>query len=104
MKHAMSVLQLDLLPAIDKSTRLRTRTCYKTLNPEWNETLVYHGISVEELRRRTLRITVYDEDRFGQDFLGETRVPLRKLAIEPKRHFDIYLEKQMPVCLNSVTV
>lgn len=96
-------VKLDLLPVVDKATRLRTKTIYKTLNPVWNETVVYHGITIDDLKRKTIRLVVYDEDRVGQDFLGETRVPLRKLIAEPKRRFDVYLEKQAPVCMRRGT-
>lgn len=38
-----------------QSNKLRTKTLKNTLNPVWNETLVYHGISDEEMSRKTLR-------------------------------------------------
>ena len=38
-----------------QSTKLRTRTIPRTLNPEWDETLVYHGIMQDDMKRRTLR-------------------------------------------------
>ena len=55
------------------------------------------GITEEDRLRKTLLITVLDEDRFGSDFLGETRVPLKKLTSGREKNFRLYLEKQLPV-------
>lgn len=41
--------------AVPQSNKLRTKTLKNTLNPVWNETLVYHGITDEEMSRKTLR-------------------------------------------------
>lgn len=38
-----------------QSNKLRTKTLKNTLNPVWNETLVYHGITDDEMSRKTLR-------------------------------------------------
>lgn len=43
-----------LLPVL-QSNKLRTKTLKNTLNPVWNETLAYYGISDEEMSRKTLR-------------------------------------------------
>uniref|UniRef100_A0A3B4F3S4 C2 domain-containing protein n=1 Tax=Pundamilia nyererei TaxID=303518 RepID=A0A3B4F3S4_9CICH len=48
-------VKLHLLPGASKSNKLRTKTLKNTLNPVWNETLVYHGITDEEMSRKTLR-------------------------------------------------
>ncbi|XP_061553827.1 rabphilin-3A isoform X2 [Phycodurus eques] len=48
-------VKLHLLPGASKSNKLRTKTLKNTLNPTWNETLVYHGITDEEMSRKTLR-------------------------------------------------
>lgn len=40
---------------VPQSNKLRTKTLKNTLNPVWNETLVYYGISDEEMSRKTLR-------------------------------------------------
>ena len=44
------VVKLDLLPSVDKATRLRTKTVYKSLEPVWTETLTYYGITADDLR------------------------------------------------------
>ncbi len=41
--------------AVPQSNKLRTKTLKNTLNPVWNETLVYHGITDDEMSRKTLR-------------------------------------------------
>ncbi|XP_064612197.1 rabphilin-3A-like isoform X2 [Liolophura sinensis] len=90
-------VKLHLLPGASKSNKLRTKTIHKTLNPEWNETLTYYGITEEDMIKKTLRLSVLDEDAFGYDFIGETRVPLKRLKPHQTKHFNIYLEKQLPV-------
>jgi Ca2+-dependent lipid-binding protein len=62
-----------LIPGNTKATKLTSKTIEKTLNPEWNEEMIYYGIMEEERQKKTLRVTVLDRDRIGSDFLGETR-------------------------------
>ncbi|NXC39265.1 RP3A protein, partial [Penelope pileata] len=95
-----------------QSNKLRTKTLRNTRNPVWNETLVYHGITDEDMTRKTLRqveelghrvvqgmgISVCDEDKFGHnEFIGETRVSLKKLKANQKKNFNICLERVIPV-------
>ncbi len=40
---------------ISQSNKLKTKTIRTTLNPAWNETLVYHGITNEDMQKKTLR-------------------------------------------------
>ncbi|KAM9841626.1 rabphilin-3A [Aulostomus maculatus] len=91
-------VKLHLLPGASKSNKLRTKTLKNTLNPVWNETLVYHGITDEEMTRKTLRLSVSDEDTFGHnEFIGETRVALKKLKFDQKKNFNVCLERVIPV-------
>ncbi|GMS89922.1 hypothetical protein PENTCL1PPCAC_12097, partial [Pristionchus entomophagus] len=90
-------VKLHLIPGNIKATKLTSKTIEKTLNPEWNETLVYHGVTAEDKERKSLRITVLDRDRIGSDFLGETRVALKKLADNQTKKFNLYLEHAIPV-------
>lgn len=40
-----------------------------------------------------------DEDKFGHnEFIGETRVALKKLKPNQKKNFNICLERVIPVC------
>ncbi|XP_056592437.1 rabphilin-3A isoform X1 [Triplophysa dalaica] len=91
-------IKLHLLPGASKSNKLRTKTLHNTLNPLWNETLVYHGITNEDMQKKTLRLSVSDEDKFGHnEFIGETRVVLKKLKLNQKKTFNVCLERAVPV-------
>uniref|UniRef100_A0A8C8RW99 Rabphilin-3A n=1 Tax=Pelusios castaneus TaxID=367368 RepID=A0A8C8RW99_9SAUR len=91
-------VKLHLLPGASKSNKLRTKTLRNTRNPIWNETLVYHGITDEDMQRKTLRVSVCDEDKFGHnEFIGETRVSLKKLKPNQKKNFNICLERVIPM-------
>ncbi|CAD6190274.1 unnamed protein product [Caenorhabditis auriculariae] len=90
-------VKLHLLPGNNKATKLTSKTIEKTLNPEWNEELVYHGVTEEDKQKKTLRVTVLDRDRIGSDFLGETRIALRKLPVNQVKKFNLYLEHAIPV-------
>uniref|UniRef100_G1PQ97 Protein piccolo n=1 Tax=Myotis lucifugus TaxID=59463 RepID=G1PQ97_MYOLU len=55
----------------------RTKYVQKSLNPEWNQTVIYKSISMEQLKKKTLEVTVWDYDRFSSnDFLGEVLIDL----------------------------
>ncbi|XP_069766288.1 double C2-like domain-containing protein beta [Narcine bancroftii] len=91
-------VKLHLLPGASKANKLRTKTLRNTLNPVWNETLTYYGITDEDMVRKTLRISVCDEDKFRHnEFIGETRIPLKRLKPNQTKNFNICLEKQLPI-------
>ncbi|CAN0366371.1 unnamed protein product [Lampetra planeri] len=90
-------VKLHLLPGASKANKLRTKTLRNTLHPVWNETLTYHGITDDDMLRKTLRVSVCDEDKFGHnEFIGETRIPLKKLKANQAKNFNICLERQLP--------
>ncbi|XP_049907980.1 rabphilin-3A-like isoform X2 [Epinephelus moara] len=90
-------IKLHLLPGASKSNKLRTKTLRNTRNPTWNETLTYHGLTDEDMQRKTLRLSVCDEDKFGHnEFIGETRVALKKLKMNTKKNFNVCLERVIP--------
>ncbi|XP_034452783.1 rabphilin-3A-like [Hippoglossus hippoglossus] len=90
-------VKLHLLPGASKSNKLRTKTLRNTRNPAWNETLTYHGLTDEDMQRKTLRLSVCDEDKFGHnEFIGETRVALKKLKMNQKKNFNVCLERVIP--------
>ncbi|XP_059510962.1 rabphilin-3A-like isoform X5 [Stegostoma tigrinum] len=91
-------VKIHLLPGASKSNKLRTKTLRNTRNPVWNERLTYHGITEDDMQRKTLRISVLDEDKFGHnEFIGETRVSLKKLKPNQAKNFNICLERVVPV-------
>ncbi|XP_064415731.1 double C2-like domain-containing protein beta [Latimeria chalumnae] len=91
-------VKMHLLPGASKANKLRTKTLRNTLNPTWNETLTYYGITNEDMVRKTLRLCVCDEDKFGRnEFIGEIRIPLKKLIPNQTKNFNICLEKQLLV-------
>uniref|UniRef100_A0A3Q3N227 C2 domain-containing protein n=1 Tax=Labrus bergylta TaxID=56723 RepID=A0A3Q3N227_9LABR len=53
-------VKLHLLPGASKSNKLRTKTLRNTRNPAWNETLTYHGLTDEDMQRKTLRCCTSD--------------------------------------------
>ena len=38
-----------------KATKLRSHTIRRTLNPDFDETLVYNGISLDDMKTKTLK-------------------------------------------------
>ncbi|XP_064214519.1 rabphilin-3A isoform X1 [Tribolium castaneum] len=71
--------KLNILPNAKPSTRLRTKTVHKTRNPEFNENLTFYDISESDLSKKALHVLVVDDDKFGHDYMGETRIGLAKL-------------------------
>nr|XP_025130891.1 double C2-like domain-containing protein alpha isoform X1 [Bubalus bubalis] len=95
-------VKLHLLPGACKANKLKTKTQRNTLNPVWNEDLTYSGITVDDITHKVLRISVCDEDKLSHnEFIGEIRVPLRRLKPSQKKHFNICLERQVPVCVGQ---
>uniref|UniRef100_A0A0K0FXQ9 Rabphilin (inferred by orthology to a D. melanogaster protein) n=1 Tax=Strongyloides venezuelensis TaxID=75913 RepID=A0A0K0FXQ9_STRVS len=88
-------VKFHLIPGNIKATKLTSKTIEKTLNPNWDEELVYYGVTEKEKQIKTLRITVLDRDRIGSDFLGEVRVLLRKLQNGVTQKFNLYLDSAM---------
>lgn len=85
-------VKLHLIPGNVKATKLTSKTIEKTLNPEWQEEMIYYGVTEDDRLRKTLRLTILDRDRIGSDFLGQTRVPLKKLPLGVTKKFNLYLE------------
>ncbi|NWS82478.1 PCLO protein, partial [Toxostoma redivivum] len=65
----------------DAEYKRRTKYIQKSLNPEWNQTVIYKNISMEQLKKKTLEVTVWDYDRFSSnDFLGEVLIELSSIS------------------------
>uniref|UniRef100_A0A3B4GHW7 Double C2-like domain-containing protein alpha n=1 Tax=Pundamilia nyererei TaxID=303518 RepID=A0A3B4GHW7_9CICH len=91
-------VKLHLLPGACKANKLKTKTVRNTLNPMWNETLTYCGITEEDMYRKTLRVSVCDEDKLTHnEFIGESRVALRRVKPDQTKHFNICLEHPPPL-------
>ncbi|XP_037881195.1 synaptotagmin-like protein 4 isoform X1 [Glossina fuscipes] len=58
----------------------RTRTVHKTCNPAFNETLQFVGVESEELSNAMLYVAIYDEDKYGNDFLGAAKIALSSMS------------------------
>ena len=55
------------------SSRLRTHTIYKTLDPIWNKSFI---IPVQDIHS-VLQLTIYDEDNNkSSEFIGKVAIPL----------------------------
>lgn len=49
------------------------------------------------------RLSVSDEDKFGHnEFIGETRVALKKVKFNQKKNFNVCLERVIPVSPKTV--
>ncbi|KAM6951343.1 double C2-like domain-containing protein alpha [Aplochiton taeniatus] len=91
-------VKLHLLPGACKANKLKTKIVRNTLNPVWNETLTYLGITEEDMYRKTLRVSVCDEDKLTHnEFIGESRVALRRVKPDQPKHFNICLEHPPPL-------
>ncbi|XP_051959294.1 double C2-like domain-containing protein alpha [Xyrauchen texanus] len=97
-------VKLHLLPGACKANKLKTKTVRNTLNPVWNETLTYCGITVEDMYRKTLRVSVCDEDKLTHnEFIGESRVALRRVKPDHPKHYNICLEHPPPLSSPTAT-
>ena len=76
-------VKLYLLPDPIKATKVKTKIARKTLNPTYNETLVYPNFSEREVRRRKLQVTLWDHDYVGEnDFLGGVLIDLAEFELD----------------------
>jgi hypothetical protein len=64
------VLELD-------NARVRTETVYKTVEPEWDKSFTMKVKDIHSL----LEVTIFDEDKHRNEFLGRVVIPL--LSIQP---------------------
>ncbi|XP_072298847.1 double C2-like domain-containing protein alpha [Eucyclogobius newberryi] len=97
-------VKLHLLPGACKANKLKTRTIRNSLNPVWNERLTYTGITAEDLYRKTLRLTVCDEDKLTHnELIGESRVALKRVKPYHPKHYHTVLEHPPPLPSPSAT-
>lgn len=55
LSRALASSLFHFFPLPCQANKLRTKTLRNTLNPTWNETLTYYGITDEDMIRKTLR-------------------------------------------------
>lgn len=87
-------VKLHLVPGVAKATKLRSHTIRRTLNPDFDETLVYHGISSDDIKTKSLKFSVLDEDSVGADFLGEYRLKLSSLKADVRESYSVFLQNK----------
>ncbi|KAL0968324.1 hypothetical protein UPYG_G00265360 [Umbra pygmaea] len=69
--------QVMVVQNASAENRRRTKYVQRSLNPEWNQTVIYKNIHLEQLKKKTLEVTVWDYDRSSSnDFLGEVLIDL----------------------------
>ncbi|XP_058510055.1 double C2-like domain-containing protein alpha [Solea solea] len=91
-------VKLHLLPGACKANKLKTKTIRNCLNPVWSETLTYVGITEDDMHRKTLRLSVCDEDKLTHnELIGESRVPLKRMKPDQSKRFHTCLEHPPPV-------
>ncbi|XP_078021274.1 protein piccolo isoform X2 [Epinephelus lanceolatus] len=70
-------VKVYLLPGRGAENKRRSKHAGKSLNPEWNQTVIYKNIHLEQLRKKTLEVSVWDYDKgSSNDFLGEVLIDL----------------------------
>ncbi|XP_037551622.1 protein piccolo isoform X3 [Nematolebias whitei] len=70
-------VKVYLLPGRGAENKRKSKHAGKSLNPEWNQTVIYKNIHLEQLRKKTLEVTVWDYDKgSSNDFLGEVLIDL----------------------------
>ncbi|NWX01255.1 PCLO protein, partial [Caloenas nicobarica] len=80
-KQKISNVMFPPLFKFSAEYKRRTKYVQKSLNPEWNQTVIYKNISTEQLKKKTLEVTVWDYDRFSSnDFLGEVLIELSSVS------------------------
>ncbi|KAM3588321.1 uncharacterized protein V6R79_026262 [Siganus canaliculatus] len=69
--------QVMVVQNASAENKRRSKHAGKTLNPEWNQTVIYKNILLEQLRKKTLEVSVWDYDKgSSNDFLGEVLIDL----------------------------
>lgn len=76
-------VKLQLLP--EKKHKCKTRVVRKTLNPKYDETFTFYGITANQIPAITLHFVVLSFDRFSRDeIIGEVIYPLSDTDVEKK--------------------
>ncbi|XP_036813020.1 protein piccolo isoform X2 [Oncorhynchus mykiss] len=74
-------VKVYLLPGRGAENKRRSKQAGQSLNPEWNQTVIYKNIHLEQLRKKLLEVSVWDYDKCSSnDFLGEVLMDLSNTA------------------------
>ncbi|KAM4523026.1 protein piccolo isoform 2-T2 [Fundulus diaphanus] len=74
-------VKVYLLPGRGAENKRKSKHAGRSLNPEWNQTVIYKNIHLEQLRKKTLEVSVWDYDKgSSNDFLGEVLIDLSNTA------------------------
>ncbi|XP_032282600.1 synaptotagmin-like protein 5 isoform X1 [Halichoerus grypus] len=64
-----------LLPDDSKATKHKTLVIKKSVNPQWNHTFMFSGLSPQDVKNVCLELTVWDKEPFSSNiFLGGVRL------------------------------
>ncbi|XP_076861218.1 protein piccolo isoform X3 [Brachyhypopomus gauderio] len=73
--------QVMVVQNASAENKRRSKHAQKSLNPEWNQTVIYKNIHLEQLRKKTLEVSVWDYDKSSSNyFLGEVLIDLSNTA------------------------
>ena len=76
-KYDNTLYAYSWLCTLSSENKRRTKHISRTLNPEWHQKVTFQDVHHEEVKYKTLEITVWDYDRFkANDFLGEVVIDL----------------------------
>lgn len=81
----MFVFHSDEKRFSSQENKRRIKHVSKTLNPVWDQTVVYAHMHREEVQYKKLEITAWDFDRFkANDFLGQVTIDLKGMSFSQK--------------------
>lgn len=64
-----------LLPDDNKATKHKTVVVKKSVNPQWNHTFLFSGLSPQDINSVCLELTIWDKEAFSSNiFLGGVRL------------------------------
>ncbi|KAM6895735.1 protein piccolo [Xenentodon cancila] len=73
--------QVMVVQNASAENKRKSKHAGRSLNPEWNQTVIYKNIHLEQLRKKTLEVSVWDYDKgSSNEFLGEVLIDLSNTA------------------------
>ncbi|KAG0631154.1 hypothetical protein M758_1G231500 [Ceratodon purpureus] len=63
------------------NTKTKSAVIHRTLNPAWHEEFFFNVVGSDE----ELLVTIWDEDRFSNDFLGQVKIPISLILTAEKQ-------------------